>query len=245
MADNAQALTVPATPTVTLTPDDIAVLNLGSGEGRFNPESVAAIDACLDEVLAGGAKAMITVADSKIWSNGLHTEWLFANPDQAGEAIRQAEVLLGRLLAFPITTVAAIGGHCFAAGMFLAMGHDVRIMRADRGFLCLPEIDMGVVFSPGMTDLLQSTMTPATAHRAMVLGHRFGAAEAVSAGLVSEAVAIEALVPRAMEIANALGGKNRKTVGEMKRRVYAQAIASLGAEAPSREMLADLGVKVS
>lgn len=237
------ALAVPAIPSVTYT-DDVAVLSLGSGEGRFNPESVLAIDACLDEILASNAKALVTVADSKIWSNGLHTDWLFANPNDAGEAIRRAEELLGRFLAFPITTVAAIGGHCFAAGVFLAVAHDVRIMRADRGFICLPEVDMGVVFSQGMLDLLQSTMTVPTAHKAMVLGHRFAAGEALAAGLVSEAVAIDQLVPRALELANAFGGKSRKTLGEMKSKIYARAIATLGAEAPSREMLQDLGVKV-
>lgn len=245
MADNAQEMTVPAAPSVTLSPDDIAVLSLGSGEGRFNPESVLAIDACLDEILASGAKAMVTVADSKIWSNGLHTDWLFANPDQAGAAIQQAEVLLGRVLAFPIPTVAAIGGHCFAAGVFLAMAHDVRVMRSDRGFLCLPEVDMGVVFSPGMFALLQSTMPMPAAHKAMVLGHRFAAAEALAGGLVDEAVEHERVVPRACEIAQALGGKDRNTLGALKRGIYADAVALLGAEPPSREMLLDLGVKVS
>lgn len=244
MADNAE-LTVPATPTLTLTQDDIAVLSLGSGEGRFDPESVAAIDACLDEVLASGAKAMVTVADSKIWSNGLHTDWLFANPDRAGAAIQQAEVLLGRVLAFPIPTVAAIGGHCFAAGVFLALAHDVRVMRCDRGFLCLPEVDMGVVFSPGMFALLKSTMPMPAAHKAMVLGHRFAAAEALQGGLIDEAVEHDRVQPRALEIAQAIGGKDRKTLAALKRGLYADAVALLGAQPPSRQMLLDLGVKVS
>jgi enoyl-CoA hydratase/carnithine racemase len=236
------ALAIAAQPSVTYT-EDVAVLSLGSGEGRFNLDSVAAIEACFDEILASGAKAMVTVADSKIWSNGLDVEWLFANPERAGECIRLAEKAFGRIMTAPIPTVAALGGHVFAGGMFLAMAHDVRIMRADRGFLCLPEVDMGVVFTPGMIAQLQATMTPATAHRAMVFGHRFAAQEALSAGLVAEAVELERLLPRALEIANALSGKDRATVAELKRRIYAEAIAALGAEAPNREMLASLGVK--
>lgn len=245
MADTAQEMTVPAIPTVTLTPDEIAVLSLGSGEGRFDPESVAAIDACLDEVLASGAKAMVTVADSKIWSNGFHVDWLIANPDEAGACIQQAEAMLGRVLTFPIPTVAAIGGHCFAAGVFLAVAHDVRVMRADRGFICLPEADMGVVFSPGMFALLQSTMPMPAAHKAMVLAHRFGAAEALAGGLIDEAVEHERVVPRALEVAQAIGGKSRTALEGLKRGLYADAFALLGAEPPSREMLLDLGVKVS
>lgn len=68
-------------------------------------------------------------------------------------------------MAFPVPTVAAINGHAYAAGrswhggtmnlifllgMMLALGHDIRIMREDRGYLCLPEVDIHLPFSPGM-----------------------------------------------------------------------------------------------
>ncbi|MGQ0467242.1 MAG: enoyl-CoA hydratase/isomerase family protein [Sporichthyaceae bacterium] len=237
------ALTVPATPSVAYV-DDVAVLSLGSGEGRFNDDSVAALAACFDEILAN-AKAMVTVADSKIWSNGLDVDWLLANPDRAGGAIQRAEQLFGRIMAAPIPTVAALGGHVFAGGVFLAMAHDVRIMRADRGFICLPEVDMGVVFTRGMIAQLQATMTPATAHKAMVFGHRFAAAEAVASGLVAEAVDLEGLLPRALELATAMSGKDRSTLAELKTKIYADAISALGAEPPSNEMLRTLGVKVN
>jgi enoyl-CoA hydratase/carnithine racemase len=242
MAD-AQAMTIPATPSVSWT-DEIAVLSLGSGEGRFDLDSVAAIGACLDEVLSSGAKAMVTTAESKIWSNGFNIDWLCANPEQAGETIRLTEVLLARVLTFPIPTVAAIGGHCFAGGLFLAMAHDGRVMRADRGFLCLPEADMGVVFTPGMFALLQSTIPIPVAHKAMILAQRLSAADALRGGMIDEAVEHERVVPRALELAQALGGKDRKTLAELKTTFYAQAVATLGAEPPTREMLLDLGVKV-
>lgn len=234
-------LTVPATPSVTYS-DDVAVLSLGSGEGRFNLDSITAIEDCYAEILASGAKAMVTVADSKIWSNGFDVEWLCANPELAGEGIRRTEEMCGRIMTAPIPTVAVLGGHCFAGGVFFAMAHDARIMRADRGFVCLPEVDMGVVFTPGMFAQLKATLPPATVHKAMAFGHRFAAAEAVSSGLVHEAVELERLLPRALEIANSLAGKDRATLAELKKNVYADAIAALGAEAPSREMLQSLGV---
>ena len=35
-----------------------------------------------------------------------------------------------------------------------AICHDVRIMRADRGYWCLPEVDLGMPFTPGMNALI-------------------------------------------------------------------------------------------
>ena len=48
------------------------------------------------------------------------------------------------MLTLPVYTVAAVNGHAFGAGAQLAVAHDLRLMRTDRGFFCTPEIDMKV-----------------------------------------------------------------------------------------------------
>jgi enoyl-CoA hydratase/carnithine racemase len=237
MSDESTAIA--ATPHLSFD-GSLALLSLGAGEGRFSGESVAALHACLDQVEASDAAALITEASGKIWSNGFDVGWLAANPDAASATMVSTERLFARMLTFGIPTVAAIGGHVFAGGVMLALAHDVRLMRADRGYLCLPEVDLGVVFTSGMTALLTSTMPPATAHRAMILGHRFTAAEAVAAGLVTEAVSLEDLPDRARAVATSLGGRDRGTVAGLKRSVYANALAALGATGPDPAMLAAL-----
>ena len=37
-----------------------------------------------------------------------------------------------------------------ALGSMLAMAHDWRVMRADRGSFCFPEVDIRLAFTPGM-----------------------------------------------------------------------------------------------
>lgn len=244
MSQSAPALPIAAEPTVSFE-GDLAVLSLGAGEGRFSGESIAALNSCLDEVESSAALALITTADSKIWSNGFDTGWLAAHPDAAVDTMVATEKLFARVLTFPIPTIAALGGHVFAGGVMLALSHDVRLMRSDRGFLCLPEVDLGVVFTAGMTALLTATMTPATTHRAMVLGERFTAADALAAGLISEAVAVDDLPARAREVAKTLGGRDRATVAGLKRRVYADVVAELGATAPDAAMLAALHAATS
>lgn len=210
----------------------VAVLYLGAGENRFNADSVAAIDALVDEVENGDYTALVTTAEGKIFSNGFDTPWIAARPDQAPATIEAGERLFARVLAFPLPTVAALQGHTFAAGLIFALAHDVRLMRADRGFLCLPEVSFGAVFTPGMTDLLTARMTPQVAHRAMVLGDRFPAPKALEFGLIDEALPAEDLLDRAIALAGQLGGHGRAGVAALKRAVYADALATLGAPAP-------------
>ena len=63
-------------------------------------------------------------------------------------------------------TVAAVQGHVFAAGAMFALSHDVRVMRADRGFFCLPEVDIRIPFSTGMSALVQGRLVKQVAHEA-------------------------------------------------------------------------------
>ena len=210
----------------------VAVMSLGAGENRFSLHSIRAVDELLTEVEAGDYTALVTTAEGKIWSNGFDTPFIAANRDLAPETILAGERLLARMLTFPMPTVAALQGHCFAAGMIYALSHDLRVMRADRGFLCLPEVTFGAVFTPGMTDLLTSKMTPPVAHRAMVLGHRFPGPEALAGGLVDDAVAEDEVISRAIALATAYSGHGRDAVVALKRQLYTKALSSLGQPTP-------------
>ena len=140
---------------------DVFVLDLGSDENRFNGDSVAAIEACLDEVEAApGPRALVTVASGKIWSNGLDLDWMGAHPDEFAPFLHRLHGLFARLLACGVPTVAALQGHSFAAGAMLALAHDLRVMRADRGFFCLPEVDIRIPFTPAMSALIQARLSP-------------------------------------------------------------------------------------
>jgi enoyl-CoA hydratase/carnithine racemase len=201
---------VPMAATPRLEKDgSVAVLFLGAGENRLNAQSVAEVMELLDEVEAGNFTALVSTAEGKIWSNGFDTAWIAAHPDRCAETIEAGERLLARVLRFPLPTVAGVQGHAFAAGLMFALAHDVRVMREDRGFLCLPEVAFSAVFSTGMTELLKARMAPQVAHRAMVLAHRFPATEALTAGLVDEIARIGDVTARGVSLAGELGGRDR------------------------------------
>jgi enoyl-CoA hydratase/carnithine racemase len=207
---------------------DVFVLDLGDDENRFNPDWVGGAEALLDEVAAARApRALVTTATGKFWSNGLDLEWMAANGDQVPAFVPRVHGLFARVLALPVPTVAAIQGHCFAAGAMLAMAHDFRVMRADRGFFCLPEVDIHIPFTPPMAALIQARLSKKTAHEAMTTGRRYGGADAAEAGIVDAAAGEAEVLPRALEIAGALAAKDGATLGAIKEGMYPEALALL------------------
>jgi enoyl-CoA hydratase/carnithine racemase len=207
---------------------EVAVLNLGGDENRFTPEWLDGMHECLDEIEGLGAPvALVTVADGKFWSNGLDLDWLTSHADQFEAYVTSVQRLLSRVLTMPMPTVAAIQGHCFAAGGMLAMAHDWRVMRADRGFFCLPEVDLGLPFPPGMDALLRAKLTPSTAVEAMTTGRRYGGEDALAAGIVTAAVPETEMQSAAVELVRPLAAKAGPNLGVIKSTMFAEAVRML------------------
>jgi enoyl-CoA hydratase/carnithine racemase len=109
----------------------------------------------------------------------------------------------------------------------LALACDQRVMREDRGFFCLPEVDINIPFSAGMSALVQSKLTPQIAHEVMLTGRRYGGADAARVGIVDLCVAEESVLPEAIGAAEALSKKSRDTVAAIKRTMYSDALELL------------------
>jgi enoyl-CoA hydratase/carnithine racemase len=208
--------------------DNVFVLDLGDSENRFHPDWLTAVGAALQEVeKAEGPRALVTTATGKFYSNGLDLDWLFAHADQHQDYVVSVHELFAQLLSLPVVTVAALQGHTFAAGAMFSLAHDFRVMRADRGYWCLPEADINIPFTPGMSALIQSRLTPQTAHEAMLTARRYGGDDAASSGIVDRAVPEDAVLSTAVELAQAQVNKAGDTLGTIKARMYAPALAAL------------------
>ena len=208
--------------------DDVFVLDIGDTENRFHPDWLAAVNALLDQVeQAEGPRALVTAATGKFFSNGLDLDWLFAHADQAGDYVAGVQELLARMLSLPMVTVAALQGHTFAAGAMFSLAHDFRVMRGDRGYWCLPEAEINLPFSPGMSALIQARLAPQTAHEAMVTARRYGGQDALAAGIVDRAADEATVRAAAVEIARTQTAKAGPTLGTIKTRLYAPVLESL------------------
>jgi enoyl-CoA hydratase/carnithine racemase len=207
---------------------DVFVLDLGDDDNRFNPDWVGAVNAALDEVEAADApRALVTTATGKIWSNGLDLEWFAANVERVPAFVAEVHGLFARVLTLGVPTVAALQGHTFAAGAMLSLAHDTRVMRADRGYWCLPEADINIPFTHGMNALILARLSKKTAHEAMLTGRRYGGAEAVEADIVHAAVGEDEVLPVSVALAAAQAPKLGVTLSAIKSRMYADTVAAL------------------
>lgn len=210
---------------------EVLVLDLGPGENRFTPEWTAAVEAAVEQVeRATGPRALVTRGSGRFYSNGLEPHRLAAPDGDRRAHLASVHDLYARLLAAPFLTVAAVQGHAYGAGAMLALAHDVRVMRTDRGFWCLPEADLDLEFTPGMAALVQSRLDPRTARDAMLLARRWGGEQARDAGIVDATAAEEAVLDDAVAIAQEHAAKAGPALGATKRRMHAGALALLRAD---------------
>jgi enoyl-CoA hydratase/carnithine racemase len=215
--------------------DGVAVLRMRAGENRFNPDTLDALDAALDAAAASVPTPVVLTGEGKFFSNGFDVEWMAgAAEGQAERVVARFGGLVARLLAFPGYVVGAVNGHAFGAGAMLALACDQRVMREDRGYFCLPEVDLGLSFSPGMAALITTKLAPASAQEAMLTGRRYGGPAAVAAGIAAQSVPEDELVGTAVRHAAAMSGKPSASVAAIKTGMYAGAIELLRAEAAGR-----------
>ena len=207
--------------------DKIAILDLGDDENRFSPGFLDEIDARLDEIVAGGAHGLVTTSAGKFYTNGLDLDWLTAHAEQHQWYVGRVHALLARVLTLPIPTAAAVVGHAFGAGAMLALAHDFRVMRADRGYFCFPEVDINIPFTPGMAALIQAKLAPHAAIASMTTGRRFGGGDAASVGIVDATAAEGAVTDAAVDLLSPLSGKNQETLGAIKQTMFAQPVEAL------------------
>lgn len=188
----------------------VRVLRLRNGENRFNRYSVDAINSALDGVTAtDGPVALVTIGDGKFFSNGLDLDWMQGDGAADTEFLGDVHRLLERVLRLDVITVAAINGHAFAGGAMLAAAHDFRIMRADRGYWCLPEVDLGLPLTPVMYATVEAYIPRPALTDAVLTGRRFSGEEALQAGIVHEIHPADELLDRAVTIADAHVAKDR------------------------------------
>ena len=77
----------------------------------------------------------------------------------------------------PFPSIAAITGHAFGNGALLSLACDYRFMRSDRGYLCLPEIDLNIQFTPSMLQWVKKSIPYHLVSDMLLTGRKLAAGE--------------------------------------------------------------------
>lgn len=170
--------------------------------------------------------ALLTVSESpKFFSNGIDPDGSYSKKLQMPSATK-LEALEGHVLTMPgfvrplqlpIPTICAVGGHAFGAGMMFAVGHDYRLQAEDRGFMCAIEIEIGVGIPPPEMELFRHVLPKPAFYETVMGAKRWGAQDALRAGLIVKASPRERLFDDALAFAES---QAKLSKGERKRKLY-------------------------
>ena len=210
-------------------PDGIvAVITMNDGENRFDLDVVRHWHGLIDEVAAKeGPLALVTTGTGKFYSNGLNLDWLLSTPDQSREFLHELNRLWGRILGLDCHTTAAVNGHCFGAGALLTSAHDRITMRADRGYWCMPELDLALPVSEKMAGLLLARLPRTAIARALNTAHRFTGPDALAAGIADEILSEDELLAATIAHSAMLATKSRDVIGVHKQMLFGDTISAL------------------
>lgn len=211
--------------------DSVWIFAMADGENRIGSAFLDTWSEVFDRVESeSGPRSLVVTGTDKYWSTGLDLDEIHGYSD--AEQIRfmnRFDRLLGRILTAPFVTVAALNGHTIAGGALFALAHDYRIMRADRGYMSLPSVDIGIPFTPGMSALISAKIPQPAAHDLVVSCRQIGAGEAYELGVVTSVAREDDVLDIALELAASLADKNPLALQTVKKRLYPEATAMLTA----------------
>jgi enoyl-CoA hydratase/carnithine racemase len=210
-------------PTMELTKEGavyVLTLTNGADANTLTEDVVGEYHDILDELEASkeNSALILTSRDPKFWCNGINLDWLRKQPhDYFPKFLQLLDELFLRFSLLPMPTVGCLTGHVYAGGAILATTLDFRLMREDKGFFCLPEVDIKILFSPVMYEILRLLPDHHALNELVLTGKRIGGKEALYMKIVSAVYPKEILHDKAMEMAMSLAKKDRLTYAHIKR----------------------------
>ncbi|MFO8111620.1 MAG: enoyl-CoA hydratase/isomerase family protein [Desulfosalsimonadaceae bacterium] len=220
--------------------ESVAVVYMDNGENRQNLEFAQALHSVLDEVEADSTvtAVVLTSKSAKFWSLGVDVEWIGNRmQDQSFDDIKafmyKMNGVFKKMLLFPAPVIAAINGHAFGNGAILACACDFRFMKADRGYFCLPEVDLGIPFLPGMVEMIKKAIPQHKLNEMKLTGKRADASELEAHHVIEKASPdAEALMEDVLLFAKGFN-KKRGIFGEHKKRMHKPILDAMDHEDPA------------
>ena len=147
-------------------------------------------DAVRAVVLTGAGERAFSAGSDIRTLDEYATPWEFRNRIDYCDALRECRK--------PV--IAAVNGYAFGGGLETALICDIRLASTSASFAA-PEIKLGWIGGGGMSAFLAASVGPSNAAVMLMTGDPVDADTALRWGLVSELVAPERLVERAVELA--------------------------------------------
>ena len=169
-------------------------------------------------------RTVIIRGEGKSFSAGIDVSSLLGMADNYGPQWQQRmrsitddfQQVLTMLERLELPTIALLHGHCLGLAMELSLACDIRIA-VEGTKMGLPETLLGIIPDVGGTTRLTRLVGPARAKELIFTGRQFDMNYAMRWGIVNDVVAEDALMDRAVELANEINKAAPLAVGMAKR----------------------------
>ena len=199
-------------------PIGVITMNRPEALNALNDQVLKDLDAVLDAaeandevlvlILTGAGRSFVAGADI-----GQMKDF---TPVQAKQFGMYGNSVFLKLENFPKPVIAAVNGFALGGGCELSMACDIRLA-SEKAKFGQPEVGLGITPGFAGTQRLPRIVGISKAMELILTAKVIGAAEAKAIGLVSEVYPPEELMPKALELANAICANAQIAVQESKR----------------------------
>ena len=189
-------------------------------------ESARALEEALGRLEAeSDVRAVVLTGQGAFFSAGLDLKVVPAYDAARQRAMVMAiNRLLGRLYGLGLPAVAAVNGHAIAGGLVVALACDYRIGSRAGYRLGLTETKVAVPYPVAAMTVVEAELAPAVARRVVLLARHETPEDALADGILDELAAPDALLPRALEMAQELAALPRDAYARIKRQLRGRAL---------------------
>ncbi|CAN7023710.1 unnamed protein product [Brassica oleracea var. botrytis] len=223
----------------------------GDGEHRLNPTLLDSITSAITQIRSDPSSSqsvLITTSHGKFFSNGYDLALAESDPSLRVVMDSKLRSLVADLISLPMPTIAAVTGHASAAGLVLAMSHDYVLMRRDRGFLYMSELDIELVIPPWFAAMIRMKIgSPAARRDVMLTAEKVTAERGLEMGIVdssygSAAETVEGAVKLGEELVRR--GVDGHVYGGMREALLKQVLHTIGSNESASNRMRNSGSKL-
>lgn len=211
----------------------IAVVTLAHGKANaLDLEFCEALAARFMDLRKSDAKAVVVTGQGRMFSAGVDLKRL---SDGGADYIRQFLPALHKLydavFFHPKPVIAAVNGHAIAGGAVLAACADRRVMAREAGRIGVTELQVGVPFPALAFEIVRFAVPPRYLPEFTLGAATYATAAALQRGWVDEVVEPDALMARALEVAQSYAALSPPAFAQTKsqiRQLVAERMARSG-----------------
>jgi enoyl-CoA hydratase len=226
---------------VTVTRGDAGVATLVADRppaNAMNVDLLRELVAAIGELAADPPGALVLAGRPGFFSAGADLKAVPGyGPEEQRAMVHGINDMALGVYGLPCPVVGAITGHAIAGGLVLAICTDLRVASRE-GRYGLTEVRVGVPYPQAAIGVVQAELSPQAA-RVLAFGNELHDADALARlGVFDEVVALDAVLPRAQELARELATMPADVYARTKLDLRGATIERLRAESADDPLLA-------